>query len=95
MLMKLELTGIQKSFHQTPALLPTNLTLEHGKFTTLLGPSGCGKTTLLRMIAGLEQPDEEIRADGSTSTLRQSGSIRRHTSVIWAWCFRILHYGRI
>ncbi|WP_434748395.1 ABC transporter ATP-binding protein [Paenibacillus amylolyticus] len=63
--MKLELTGIQKSFHQTPALLPTDLTLEHGKFTTLLGPSGCGKTTLLRMIAGLEQPDAgEIRADG-------------------------------
>ena len=65
MLMKLEIQGIQKSFHQIPALLPTDLTLEHGKFTTLLGPSGCGKTTLLRMIAGLEQPDAgEIRADG-------------------------------
>lgn len=63
--MKLEIQGIQKSFHQTLALLPTDLTLEHGKFTTLLGPSGCGKTTLLRMIAGLEQPDAgEIRADG-------------------------------
>ncbi|APO48063.1 ABC transporter ATP-binding protein [Paenibacillus xylanexedens] len=63
--MKLEMTGIQKSFNQTPALLPTDLTLEHGKFTTLLGPSGCGKTTLLRMLAGLEQPDAgEIRADG-------------------------------
>lgn len=63
--MKLEITGIQKSFNQTPALLPTDLTLEHGKFTTLLGPSGCGKTTLLRMLAGLEQPDAgEIRADG-------------------------------
>lgn len=94
--MKLELTGIQKSFHQTPALLPTDLTLEHGKFTTLLGPSGCGKTTLLRMIAGLEQPDAgRFVQMGSTSTLQQSGLINRHTSVIWAWCFRILHYGRI
>lgn len=32
--------------------------LPGGSFTTLLGPSGCGKTTLLRMIAGLETPDE-------------------------------------
>lgn len=32
--------------------------LPGGSFTTLPGPSGCGKTTLLRMIAGLETPDE-------------------------------------
>ncbi|GAB1158544.1 ABC transporter ATP-binding protein [Paenibacillus illinoisensis] len=57
MLMKMEISGVQKSFNRTPALLPTDLTLQHGQFTTLLGPSGCGKTTLLRMLAGLEQPD--------------------------------------
>lgn len=55
--MDIEIRGIQKSFQGTPALLPTDLKLRHGQFTTLLGPSGCGKTTLLRMIAGLEQPD--------------------------------------
>lgn len=33
-----------------------SLTIEKGKFYTLLGPSGCGKTTLLRMIAGFEHP---------------------------------------
>ncbi|WP_390585745.1 ABC transporter ATP-binding protein [Paenibacillus illinoisensis] len=55
--MKMEISGVQKSFNRTPALLPTDLTLQHGQFTTLLGPSGCGKTTLLRMLAGLEQPD--------------------------------------
>ena len=32
--------------------------MKQGEFTTLLGPSGCGKTTLLRMIAGLEEPDK-------------------------------------
>lgn len=32
--------------------------IKRGEFFSLLGPSGCGKTTLLRMIAGLEQPDE-------------------------------------
>ena len=35
-----------------------NLSVNDGEFVTLLGPSGCGKTTLLRMIAGLETPDE-------------------------------------
>ncbi|MUG67317.1 ATP-binding cassette domain-containing protein [Paenibacillus campinasensis] len=55
--MEIEIKGIHKSFAGTPALLPTDLKLRQGEFTTLLGPSGCGKTTLLRMIAGLEQPD--------------------------------------
>ena len=32
--------------------------IKNGEFFTLLGPSGCGKTTLLRMIAGLETPDD-------------------------------------
>jgi spermidine/putrescine transport system ATP-binding protein len=35
-----------------------NLDIPAGKFFALLGPSGCGKTTLLRLIAGLESPDE-------------------------------------
>ena len=40
------------------ALKPVNLTWEDGKTYALLGPSGCGKTTLLRIIAGLETPDQ-------------------------------------
>lgn len=35
-----------------------DLTINTGEFFALLGPSGCGKTTTLRLIAGLEQPDE-------------------------------------
>lgn len=34
-----------------------SLTINRGEIFSLLGPSGCGKTTLLRMIAGLDQPD--------------------------------------
>ncbi|MBP1962612.1 ABC transporter ATP-binding protein [Paenibacillus aceris] len=56
--MTLQLRGINKSFGASPALKDIQLTLTKGKFTTLLGPSGCGKTTLLRIIAGLESPDE-------------------------------------
>ncbi len=50
------LSGVSKSFGSTRAVEPTDLTFAEGQLTALLGPSGCGKTTLLRMIAGLEDP---------------------------------------
>ena len=55
--MEIRLEQITKSFDGRQVILPTDLRIESGSFTTLLGPSGCGKTTLLRMIAGLETPD--------------------------------------
>ena len=56
--MKIELRNICKRFGSSFSIENLNMTIESGKFTTLLGPSGCGKTTILRMIAGLETPDE-------------------------------------
>ena len=56
--MEIRLEQITKSFDKKQVIQPTTLTIEDGSFTTLLGPSGCGKTTLLRMIAGLETPDD-------------------------------------
>ena len=56
--MEIRLERITKSFENRQVIQPTTLTIENGSFTTLLGPSGCGKTTLLRMIAGLETPDD-------------------------------------
>jgi len=41
-----------------PAVDDVSLSIAKGESLTLLGPSGCGKTTILRMIAGLEQPDQ-------------------------------------
>ncbi|SEM35360.1 putative spermidine/putrescine transport system ATP-binding protein [Roseovarius azorensis] len=52
------LDGISKRFRSVVALRPTTLDIAPGLMTALLGPSGCGKTTTLRMLAGLEAPDE-------------------------------------
>jgi ABC-type Fe3+/spermidine/putrescine transport system ATPase subunit len=49
--------GLTKAFGGLRALDEVDLEVEPGEFLTLLGPSGCGKTTLLRLIAGFEEPD--------------------------------------
>jgi len=54
----LVLENITKRFGAVAAVDRVNLTVPDGSFVCLLGPSGCGKTTLLRMIAGLEEPSE-------------------------------------
>ncbi len=51
-----ELTGVVKQFGPVVAVNGVDLQIASGDFVTLLGPSGCGKTTILRMIAGLEEP---------------------------------------
>lgn len=62
----LQLTGLKKVYDQTEVLTDINLDIRHGEFLTLLGPSGCGKTTLLRLIAGFEQPNAgAIYLDGA------------------------------
>jgi multiple sugar transport system ATP-binding protein len=54
----LETRGLKKYFGEVKAVDGVDLATKEGEFLVLLGPSGCGKTTLLRMIAGLEQPTE-------------------------------------
>ncbi|MDQ0327678.1 MULTISPECIES: ABC transporter ATP-binding protein [Phyllobacteriaceae] len=51
-----EIKGVSKAFGNFQALKPVTFDIYENEFFTLLGPSGCGKTTLLRMIAGFEQP---------------------------------------
>ena len=58
----LRLEGITKQFELSPypAVAHVSLTLQQGDLLGLLGPSGCGKTTLLRIVAGFEQPQSGI-----------------------------------
>ncbi len=61
----LELKKLRKEFDSVVALSDANLSIGEGEFFALLGPSGCGKTTLLRIIAGFEQPTQgELLLDG-------------------------------
>jgi iron(III) transport system ATP-binding protein len=54
--------GVSKSFGPVQAVNDAQLCVERGELVALLGPSGCGKTTLLRLVAGFEQPDTgEVR----------------------------------
>lgn len=52
----IELTSVEKRYGSFLAASDVNLSLKEGEFFSLLGPSGCGKTTVLRMIAGFQEP---------------------------------------
>ena len=62
----LQLESVEKHFGATPAVNGVSLDIARGEFFALLGPSGCGKTTLLRLVAGFEQPDSgRVVLDGT------------------------------
>jgi multiple sugar transport system ATP-binding protein len=64
-----EARGISKHFDDVRAVDGIDLIAQEGEFLVLLGPSGCGKTTLMRLIAGLEQPTAgDIVIDGRVVT---------------------------
>ena len=54
----LRLEGIAKRYGDVQAISPLDLEVQEGELLAVVGPSGCGKTTLLRLVAGLEPPDE-------------------------------------
>lgn len=61
----LELQGLYRRFGTLVAVDHLDLTLYKGEFFTLLGASGCGKTTIMRLIAGFDQPNAgRVMLDG-------------------------------
>ena len=66
---RVEAIAVQRRFGEVTALGEVSLSVAPGEFVTLLGPSGCGKTTLLRIIAGFDQPTAgTIRLNGCDVT---------------------------
>lgn len=67
------MAGVSKRFGELDVLVPIDVRVEPGEIVTLIGPSGCGKTTLLRMIAGLEEPTTgSVEVDGDAPAAAKS-----------------------
>ena len=89
----LEFQGVTKRFGPMTAVNHATFGVQKGEFFSLLGPSGCGKTTLLRMLAGFEQPDAgRILLDGrditrlppdkrQVNTVFQNYALFRHPTI--------------
>ena len=65
-----ECQHLTRRFGKVDALAGVTLNVRRGEFFSLLGPSGCGKTTLLRIIAGLDLPDNGDLRIGGVPALR-------------------------
>src|SRR6201987_3526439 len=80
--MKLGIQNLKKSFGHQVVLDDVSLSLEKVHSLALIGPSGGGKSTLLRVIAGLERPDQgEVWLDGNEIVFQEK-LLREHRRTV-------------
>ena len=80
----IRLDSVAKTFPDgTRALKRLDLEIAEGETLVLLGPSGCGKTTLLRIIAGLETPDEPGRVSFGGEDVTALPIERRNVGMVF------------
>jgi putative spermidine/putrescine transport system ATP-binding protein len=79
---EIELRGVTKRFGPTVAVQSIDLLIAHGSYCCLLGPSGCGKTTILRMIAGHEEPSAGVIRIGGQDVVGLP-PVRRGTAMMF------------
>jgi len=89
---RIVLSGVSKSFRSregevVPAVEEVSFSVPEGAIVCLLGPTGCGKSALLRLVAGLEEPDSgrsELFPGGSGKEGQPAGLLtQRHTLFPW------------
>ena len=79
---QVELKNLVKTFGETKAVNEVSLTIPDGAYCCMIGPSGCGKTTILRMIAGHEDPTSgEVLIGGQPTSGLQP--VQRGTSMMF------------
>jgi len=91
---KIRLVNLCKNFGDTKAVDHVDLVIPHGSYCCLIGPSGCGKTTILRMVAGHEEPTSgeiyigndmvvgEPPVNRGTAMMFQSYALFPHLSIL-------------
>jgi sulfonate transport system ATP-binding protein len=82
--------GLERRYDDRIVIQSLDLDIREGEFVALLGESGCGKTTLLRALAGLDQPD----AGAICAPDRPSVVFQEHRLLPWASLWRNVALGR-
>ncbi|HMD68039.1 MAG TPA: ABC transporter ATP-binding protein [Chitinivibrionales bacterium] len=76
------LRNVSKHFGEFCAVRDVSLEIAKGEFFSLLGPSGCGKTTILRIVAGFEDPTQgDVLLDGASVLSLPSN--KRHVNTVF------------
>jgi putative spermidine/putrescine transport system ATP-binding protein len=81
----LSIQNVQKSFGATSVVRDFDLDVSQGEFVSFLGPSGCGKTTMLRMVAGFEEPSSGRIVIGGKDVTRLKPNQRNIGMVFQAY----------
>ncbi len=81
----LSIQNVKKAFGDTTVVQDFNLDVGSGEFVSFLGPSGCGKTTVLRMVAGFEEPSVGKIVIGGKDVTRLKPNQRKIGMVFQAY----------